>query len=114
MPDNTSYLEQIRNLDEQRAQLRQEAKAEALAKAQEGVRELEELGFIYDMIEREPDGNQASVGRRQGIKRPMRDKPCAICGFKTNPRHDARAHRSQNAKKPFTAAELKARGLERE
>ncbi len=113
MSEKTSYLDRIKKLDAEMAELRQSAKAEALAKAQEGVRELEELGFMYDLIEREEDGGQAGKGRGTGVKRPMSDKPCSICGFKTLPLHDARAHRSQETKKPFTAAELKARDLER-
>ena len=46
-----------------------------------------------------------------GPRRQTRDTPCPICGFKTNPHHDGRAHRSQEPKRPFTGEELSEKGL---
>lgn len=39
------------------------------------------------------------------------DRPCPICEFKTTPPHDARRHRGQSEKRPFTAAELTGMGM---
>jgi len=36
---------------------------------------------------------------------------CPICGFRTTPPHDGRAHRYQKKKAPLSAAELKEKGL---
>lgn len=41
------------------------------------------------------------------------DRPCPICGFKTVPPHDARRHRGQSEKKPFTAEELNTMGMKK-
>jgi hypothetical protein len=89
------------------------AKAEALEQAEKAVAQLNELGFNYRLVE----GNEARAPRASeaeaGIKRQQKDAPCPICGFKTSPRHDGRAHRTQEPKKPFTAAELKEKGFEK-
>ena len=80
----TSVLEKLKALDAQRAELLEDAKKEALDKAEKAVAELNELG---------------------------RDLPCPICKFKTTPHHDGRMHRSQKSKKPFTVEELMEKGL---
>jgi hypothetical protein len=36
---------------------------------------------------------------------------CPICEFQTSPPHDGRTHRNQKKKAPFSAAELKEKGL---
>jgi hypothetical protein len=36
---------------------------------------------------------------------------CPICEFQTTPPHDGRTHRNQKKKAPFSAAELKEKGL---
>jgi hypothetical protein len=36
---------------------------------------------------------------------------CPICEFQTSPPHDGRTHRNQKKKGPFSAAELKEKGL---
>lgn len=44
--------------------------------------------------------------------RKQANKPCPVCGFATNPGHDARKHRAQGDKKrPFTSKQLKELGL---
>lgn len=102
-----STLEKLRALDEQRSKLLQDAKAEALANARKAIDDLNALGFDYSLTE-----ESVSKGRKaSGIKRPMKDGPCPICKFKTDPLHDARAHRSQEKKKPFTQAELAEREM---
>jgi hypothetical protein len=111
--ERKSVLEQIRVLKEQEATLIDGAKAEAIAKAKEAIGELQELGFHYRLIE----GGEEYIPRARNattvaqIKRQQKDAPCPICGFKTTPLHDGRAHRSQEKKKPFTKSELSERGL---
>ena len=111
--DKKSVLEQIRTLKDQEAKLVDGAKAEALAKATEAIAELQELGFHYRLVEGlgEPAKGQKAKAKATGIKGEQKDAPCVICGFKTSPLHDGRAHRSQDPKKPFTARELSERGL---
>jgi hypothetical protein len=111
--DRKSVLEQIRVLKEQEAKLIDGAKAEAIAKAKEAIGELQELGFHYRLVEaaKEPFSGARKAAKDVAIKREQKDAPCPICGFKTSPLHDGRAHRSQETKKPFTKVELSERGL---
>lgn len=108
MAKQSSPLQQLRQLDRQREKILDEARQEALANAEKAVEALNDLGFHYRLA-------QESVRRvkKAAAKRTRRttDRPCPICGFKTNPPHDRRAHRFQPSKKPFTADELKDRGL---
>lgn len=93
-----TVLEQIKKLDEQRANLLNSAKDEALKKAEAAIADLNSLGFAYRLAE----GNGPKT----------RDKPCQTCGYKTVPPHDSRKHRAQGeAKQPFTAKELGASTL---
>lgn len=106
-----SALERYKQLEAERTKLRSEARREALAKAEEAVRELNELGFSYRLV----DDAQATSGdgARKGT-RTVKDAPCPICGFRTSPPHDARAHRFQgDQKRPFTDEDLAAKGLEK-
>ena len=107
MADN-SVLAKLKKLDEERAKLLNEAKKQALANVQTAIAELNSLGFNYRIVE----GGKAPIsqGSRVGT-RGVKDAPCPICGFKTNPPHDKRSHRTQEPKKPFTEAELKAKGM---
>jgi hypothetical protein len=87
----------------------EDAKKEALARAQQAVSDLNALGFSYSLT-------QVSVGRkpagRKGLGGIPIEKPCRICGFRTNPPHDARRHRFSKAKKrAFNAKELANLGL---
>jgi hypothetical protein len=104
-------LEKLKALDEERAQLLEGAKKEALDNAERAVAELNELGFHYSLVE---DASTARAPRKaasQTPKRQARDLPCPICEFKTTPHHDGRMHRSQKTKKPFTVEELMEKGL---
>ena len=103
----SGVLEKLRSLDEQRNKLLDEAKTEALANARKAIDELNALGFSYALTEE----GAGKAKKATGIKRPMKDAPCSICKFKTTPLHDARKHRSQEAKKPFTKAELAELGV---
>ena len=61
-----SVLDEIRKLDEQKAKLLNQAKKEALQKAEAAIRELNELGFDYRLVE---GGGKATTGaRRTGIR----------------------------------------------
>jgi hypothetical protein len=104
--------EQLKALDEQRAKLLDDAKAKALEKANEAVKELKELGLHYSLTEgkvaKEPRKGVAKTG---GTMRQIKDGPCPICHFRTNPAHDGRSHRGQEPKHPFTAEELAAKHL---
>ena len=113
----TTALEKIKALDEQRATLLEDAKKEALDKAEKAVAELNELGFHYSITEgASPSFSETKVTRKssshaQAPKRQARDLPCPICHFKTTPHHDGRMHRSQKTKKPFTVEELMEKHL---
>jgi hypothetical protein len=102
-----SVLDQIRKLDEQREKLLNDAKQEALKKAEAAIEELNELGFSYKLSQ-----SGAPAARKQRQRDP--NKPCDICGFVTDPPHDGRVHRSQgDKKKAFTAAELTEKGYKK-
>lgn len=64
-----AVLDQIRRLDEQKEKLLQDAKQEALAKANAAIGELNELGFNYRIVEGTAPSRSASTGtRRSGIR----------------------------------------------
>lgn len=56
---------------------------------------------------------KASGGERKGTRTANPDRACPICEFKTVPPHDARRHRGQTDKRPFTAEELDAMGMKK-
>jgi hypothetical protein len=107
MPD--SPLQRIKELDKEREQLLSNAKKEALAKAKEAIAELDALGFAYSLTEETQHPGQRLP--RGGMRR-LKDAPCPVCKFKTNPPHDARKHRGQGKRKRvFTAADRTKLGL---
>lgn len=106
-----SVLEKLQALDAQRAKLLEDAKKEALDKAEKAVAELNELGFSYRLVEGASTARAPRKAGAEAPKRQTRDLPCPICEFKTDPHHDGRAHRSQKTKKPFTVEELMERHL---
>lgn len=67
----TSVLDRIRELDAEKKKLLEEAKATALANAQQAIADLNELGYNYRLVEgsesRSSSTRQAS-GRRSGIR----------------------------------------------
>ena len=106
-----SVLEQLKALDEQRANLIEGAKEEALAAANEAIEDLNALGFSYHLVERR--STSTAAGGRKGT-RMLKDAPCPVCEFKTEPLHDGRRHRMQgDDKRPFTDDELKELGYTR-
>jgi hypothetical protein len=57
----------------------------------------------------------AKPGEADAVRRRKVPKPCLICGFMTEPPHDARNHKSQGRdKRPFTEEELGAKNLVKE
>jgi single-stranded DNA-specific DHH superfamily exonuclease len=104
----SSALEQLRQLDEQRKEILESARKEALEVINAALGTLGEFGFNYRLVEAKPPAPSGRKGARQ-----VKDAPCKVCGFKTSPPHDARAHRTQTKKKPFTDEELQAKGLTR-
>ena len=107
-----TVLEQLKKLDEQRAALLDNAKKEALTKAETAIADLNSLGFTYRLVE--GDTAPKKRGARAGAGTVDPTKPCSVCNFLTTPNHDARKHRAQgDAKKPFSVKELEAFGLKK-
>lgn len=105
---NNSAIEKIKQLEEQKAVLADEAKKEAVAQAQEAVNVLEALGYKYALVREE---KQKKGKTRRGTRKPNPNKVCTICNFQTAPPHDARHHRNQAEKAPLTPLELEEKGL---
>jgi hypothetical protein len=108
MPERDLMI-RIKELDAERTKLTNEAKKDALTRAQQALADLNALGFAYSLT-------QASLAKkavgRKAVGRISRDNPCRICGFRTNPPHDARKHRFSKAKKrPFNVKEITDLGL---
>jgi hypothetical protein len=100
-------IARIKELDAEKSKLIESAKSEALERAKQAVADLNALGFAYSLA---PVAKKA-VGRKAVGQIPS-DNPCRICGFRTNPPHDARKHRFSKAKKrPFNVKELTDLGL---
>ena len=91
-----SALEQLLVLENEKSQLLQAARVELVEKIDLNLGLLKNLGFHYKLVE-----------SREG------QSPCRICGFKTDKPHNARAHRWQEPKAPFTKEELARRGMRR-
>lgn len=108
MATETSVLARLKKLDAEREKLLGDAKAEALAKAEAALKELNDLGFSYRLVE---GSQRVPAAKASGKRSGPSDQPCPICQFKTDPPHDGRAHRSQKDKKPFTPEELEAKGF---
>src|ERR1700733_5503544 len=105
-----SSIERIKELDEERSQIFDQAKEEALELAKAAVEMLNSLGLEYRLVngvESIARPQKAGIAKRGTVK----DAPCPVCEFQTSPPHDARAHRGQKKKKPFTMAELEDKGL---
>jgi len=100
----TSVFDQIRTVEHQKAKV----KTETLRKVKQALNELNKLGFDYRVV-----GNGSVTKRVRRSPRTLKDAPCRICGFRTVRPHDARAHRGQAKKAPFTRKELAERALRR-
>lgn len=98
--DLDKFLEE----EDQRAAKKQELIDQLLADRAEAVKtfddQLAKLGYRSSTT-KEPRAAKAGTRQRDP------NKPCGVCGFVTNPPHDARAHRSQGkTKKPFGSDDL--------
>ena len=117
----TSLLERLRRLNEERDQLLTGARSELLLKINQGIDELNRLGYSYRLTgehDDSPQGNSLFFEKQETVisdkkrqKREKKDLPCSVCGFKTDPLHDGRAHRNHPA--VFTDDELLAKGWNR-
>jgi hypothetical protein len=101
----TSPLTQLRALEKQKSKLVESAKGELLQKIDKDLQQLRTLGFDYTLSKRK--ANKRANGRR------LSGTPCSICGFETDKPHDARSHRWQKPKGPFSDKELDERNLRR-
>lgn len=114
-----TILEQLKELDTQREALIDGAKKAALEKAEAAIHELNELGFSYFLggQGKQPKTLIPIIHRKNTDKAAARrtpsDSPCGYCGFKTQPLHDKRSHRSQTKKRPFNEKELERLGMTR-
>jgi hypothetical protein len=106
-----SAIQRIQELDEERARIFDQAKEEALEKAKTAVAELNGLGLHYTLVSGDGKSMRAPKKLAASKQGTINDAPCPVCEFQTSPPHDARAHRGQAKKKPFTAAELSEKGL---
>ena len=106
-----SAIEEIKELKARMESMTEQAKAEALDKANEAIGVLRELGLNNDTILKQLGfkGRAAAKESREGSA--PKDEPCPICHFRTAPPHDGRSHRGQSKKKPFTAEELEQKAL---
>lgn len=109
MTKEPSHLERLKQLDEERSSILEVAKEEALELANQAIQALNALGFNYRLT----GGSGRSSGPRKGTRQANAERPCPICGFTTEPPHDARRHRSQQPKRPFTDAELETNHMRR-
>ena len=114
MAEKLTTLQQIEKLDEERAKLLENAKADALARAEEAVNELTALGFDYELVEPARETARKTRTARKVLAPDHRPKgTCPICAYATKPPHDRRSHKSQQKKRPFSADELDQRSLAR-
>jgi hypothetical protein len=113
----TSVRAQIRTIEQQKAKV----EAETLREVKKALKELNRLGFDYQVVNNGHTHSlangtgRARVARKSPLRkaRKLKDEPCKICGFRTVKAHDARSHRGQENKAPFTKKELAERGLRR-
>jgi hypothetical protein len=106
-----SAIEEINELKARIEGIAEQAKAEALAKANEAIGVLRELGIDNDVILKELGFKGKAKNQESRVGRPPKDGQCPVCNFKTDPPHNGRSHRSQITKKPFTADELEQKGM---
>lgn len=102
----TSSLSQLRALEKQKSRLLENAKIELLEKIDRDLQLLRELGFDYGLSKKKRIHKRANGKHLSG-------RPCGICGFETDKPHDARSHRWQKPKGPFSDKELSERKMRR-
>ena len=122
----TSPLTQLRTLERQKLRLLEDVKDELLQKIDRDLKLLRGLGFNYAIStqsqkrteRRAKAGTNVKAKARANGKaktrangRRSRGQPCSVCGFVTEKPHDARSHRWQKPKAPFSGKELAERGM---
>ena len=105
----STVIDQIRALEEQRSALITDAKDQALEVIHTQIDTLRELGFEYELSAKSGKRTKPATRTRKPTGHPQGE--CPICGFETDPPHDARHHRGQEPKRPFTDLELAERGF---
>ena len=100
----------LKEIEAERSSILDAAKNELLAEIKGLIDELNGFGFNYRLTE---GGRRGAEGSRKGTPQANPDRACPICNFKTNPPHDARRHRGQENKKPFTNRELEEMGMQK-
>jgi hypothetical protein len=106
-----SAIQRIKELDEERAAIFDQAREEALQKATQAVAELNALGLNYRLANGDGKKLKKSKAASANSNGPTKDAACPVCDFATSPAHDGRSHRNQPKKRPFTAAELAEKNL---
>ena len=112
-----SAIEEIKELKARMESMTEQAKAEALDKVREAIGVLRELGLNNNTILKElgfrgqAAAKESKESKESKERSGPKDEPCPICHFRTDPPHDARSHRGQSKKKPFTAEELEQKAL---
>lgn len=102
----TSALARVHELQQEIARLSAQARDEAIAQASQAVQILNALGLPYRLVD---DTVRAPVRKRK-----QRSLDCHICGFTTDPPHNARKHKAQgDDARAFTDDELVTLGLRR-
>jgi hypothetical protein len=91
-----SALEKLLALESEKSKLMEAARIELVEKIELDLALLKNMGFQYKLVE----------GRNNHA-------PCRICGFRTDRPHNARTHRWQQPKAPFSQEELTKRGVKR-
>jgi hypothetical protein len=96
--------------DRERAEQRQALIEHLLAEREQIISETDELLTALGYV-----AAGASERSRANAPTPAQkvQPPCKVCGFKTSPPHDARGHRGQSMKQPFTAEELRLKNWDR-
>ncbi len=109
-----SAHEELKQLERRREELRAQLRGDAEAGLRRSLQDFNNLNFGVNYELRELRGRGRGAGSRRGTRQVNAERACPICGFRTIPPHDARAHRAQGErKKPFTAEELSAKGLQK-
>ncbi len=86
MANEPSVLDQLKDLDEQRAKLLEAAKNAAIEKANEAIEELNALGYHYRLAEGPALARvlRAKTESETPNRKPN-DADCPICNFRTKP-----------------------------
>ena len=105
-----SPIDELKLLDKRRGELMGQLRGSAEGDLRKALKDFNDLGVgvTYELRA------AGRGGSRRGTRSVNANRPCPICGFRTVPPHDARAHRAQgDKKKAFTAEELSAKGMQK-